>query len=147
MVAFVQVNNDIRHTNLFGEQDVFTSLGHRAVRRGNDQNSSVHLGGAGDHILDIVGVTRTVNVSVMTFIRFVLNMISSNGNTSLLLFGGIINLVNSPFFGFALLGEHVGDRGRQSCFTVVNVTDGANIDMKFISFKFICHLYSLSPLT
>ena len=33
-------------------------LGHRAVGRGDDEDRAVHLGGAGDHVLDVVGVAR-----------------------------------------------------------------------------------------
>jgi len=36
-----------------------------AVGRGDDQDRAVHLGGAGDHVLDVVGVAGAVDVGVV----------------------------------------------------------------------------------
>ena len=62
------------HADLTGEQDVLACLRHRAVRRRDDQNRAVHLRGAGDHVLDVVGVTGAVDVCVMTVGRLVLDV-------------------------------------------------------------------------
>src|SRR5581483_5733451 len=45
-----------RHLHLARQQDVFARLGHGAVVSGDHQDGSVHLGGAGDHVLDVVGM-------------------------------------------------------------------------------------------
>ena len=62
------------HFHLAGEQDVLARLGHRAVRRGDDEDGAVHLGGAGDHVLDVVGVTGAVDVGVVALVGLVLDV-------------------------------------------------------------------------
>ena len=62
----VQEDDDVRHADLTGEQHVLARLGHRAVRRGDHEDRAVHLGGAGDHVLHVVGVARAVDVRVVT---------------------------------------------------------------------------------
>ena len=37
-------------------------LGHGAVSSGNDKNTGIHFGGTGDHVLDVIDVTGTVDV-------------------------------------------------------------------------------------
>ena len=63
-----------------GKQDVFTSLGHRTIRRADHKNSTVHLGGTGDHVLNKIGVTRAVDVGVMTLCRLILHMANGDRN-------------------------------------------------------------------
>ena len=41
------------------KQNMFAGLRHRAVSRSNDEDSAVHLGGTGNHVLDVVGVSRS----------------------------------------------------------------------------------------
>ena len=65
-VGLVEVDDDVGHAHLTGEQDVLTRLGHGAVSGDDDEDRAVHLGGTGDHVLDVVGVTRAVDVSVVT---------------------------------------------------------------------------------
>ena len=64
-VGLVEEHDDVGHADLTGEQDVLARLRHRAVGRRDDQDRAVHLGGAGDHVLDVVGVTRAVDVRVV----------------------------------------------------------------------------------
>src|SRR5581483_5216759 len=63
-VDLVHVDHDARHADLAGEQDVLARLRHGAVGRGDDEDRAVHLGGAGDHVLDVVGVARAIDVRV-----------------------------------------------------------------------------------
>src|SRR5262249_5935102 len=46
-------------------QDVLAGLRHRAVVGGDHQDGRVHLGGPGDHVLDVVGVAGAVDVGVV----------------------------------------------------------------------------------
>lgn len=55
-VSLVQEDDDVRHANLARQQDVLAGLRHRAVSGRHDQDRAVHLGGARDHVLDVVGV-------------------------------------------------------------------------------------------
>ena len=56
LIDLVHEHDNVRHTDLTGEQNVLTGLGHGAVSRGNNQNSAVHLSSAGNHILDVVSI-------------------------------------------------------------------------------------------
>ena len=56
----------MRNVHLASQQNVLFGLRHRAVSSSNHQDCAVHLGGTGDHVLDVVGVTRAVDVSVVT---------------------------------------------------------------------------------
>ncbi len=73
-VSLVQEHNDVRHANLTGQQDVLTSLWHRAVCCRANQDRAVHLRSTGDHVLYVVSVTRAVNVCVVTVRRIVFNV-------------------------------------------------------------------------
>ena len=44
-VRLVQEDDDVRHLDLAGEQDVLARLGHRAVGGRHDEDRAVHLGG------------------------------------------------------------------------------------------------------
>ena len=56
-VGLVQEHDDVRNTNLTGQQDVLASLRHGAVSSRADQDRAVHLGSTGDHVLHVVSVT------------------------------------------------------------------------------------------
>ncbi len=73
-VDLVEEHDDVGHADLTGEQDVLARLGHRAVGRRHDQDRAVHLRGARDHVLDVVGVTGTVDVRVVTVGGLVLDV-------------------------------------------------------------------------
>jgi uncharacterized membrane protein (DUF4010 family) len=55
----------VRHADLARQQDVLARLRHRAVGRRHHQDRAVHLRRAGDHVLDVVGVARAVDVRVV----------------------------------------------------------------------------------
>ena len=73
-VTLVQEDDDVRYAYLAGQQDVLTGLRHGTVSSGTDKNGTVHLGGTGYHVLDIVGVTRTVHVRIVSLGRLVFNV-------------------------------------------------------------------------
>src|SRR3546814_13506920 len=58
-VGLVQRDEQVRHADLLGEQNVLTGLRHRAVGRRDHEARAVHLSGTGDHVLDVVGVARS----------------------------------------------------------------------------------------
>ena len=64
-VDLIEEDDDARHADLPHEQDVLARLRHRAVGRGHDEDRAVHLRRAGDHVLDVVGVTGAVDVRVV----------------------------------------------------------------------------------
>ncbi len=59
----------------------------------NHEDRAVHLGSTSDHVLDVVSVTWAVHVSVVTSFGLVLNVRRVDGDTALLLFGSLVDLV------------------------------------------------------
>ena len=68
-------------------------LRHRAVGRCNHEDRTVHLSRAGDHVLDVVSVTRAVDVRVVTRLGLVLDVRDRNRDTALTLFWRLVDLV------------------------------------------------------
>ena len=142
-VNLVHENEDLRDVNLTGEQDVLTGLRHRTISGGDNQDSSVHLGGTSDHVLDVVSVAGAVYVSIVAVGGLVLDVSRVDGDTTLLLLGGVVNLIE----GLDLVGitsdslsENLGDGGGQGRFTVVNMANCTDVDMRFRSLEcFFCH--------
>src|SRR5690554_189876 len=81
-VGLVQEHDDVRNAHLTGQQDVFAGLRHQAVSCGTYQDSAVHLGSTGDHVLHIVSVTGAVNVRVVTSRRIVLYVRGVDGDAA-----------------------------------------------------------------
>ncbi len=92
-VALVHVHHNGRHADLSRQQDMLTRLWHRPIGGGHDQNRPIHLCGSGDHILDVVGMTGAIDVSVVALLRFILDMGDGDGNAALSLLGGFIDLL------------------------------------------------------
>ena len=90
-VGLVEEHDDRRHADLAGEQDVLAGLRHRAVRGGDHEDGAVHLGGARDHVLDVVGVTRAVHVGVVPVLGLVLHVRGGDGDAALALLGGLVD--------------------------------------------------------
>ena len=143
-VGLVQVDDDVGHAHLTGEQDVLTGLGHGAVGGGHDQDSAVHLGGTGDHVLDVVGVTRAVDVSVVPVLGLVLDVGGSDGDTALALFGSVVDGVEAAELDVGVqVVQALGDGRGQRGLAVVDVADGADVDVRFGPFKFLLRHFIL----
>lgn len=120
---------------MFGQKDVFFGLRHWAVGAGHDEDGSVHLGGAGDHVLDVVSVAGAVDVSVVTVLGLVLDGGSVDGDASGTLLGGSIDFV--VFLGGAVAegGEGHGEGSGEGGLAVVDVTDGADVDVGLLALE------------
>ena len=139
-IGLVHEDHDVRHANLTGEQDVLTGLGHRAVGSRHDQDSAVHLGSTGDHVLNIVSVAGAVHVSVVAGSRLVLNVSGVNRDAAGLFFRRLVDFVITHRLRFALLGQRHGDGGGQGRLAMVNVTDGADVNVGlFALVTFLSH--------
>lgn len=68
-------------------------LRHHAVGGRHDQHRSIHLRRARDHVLDVVGVARTVSVGVVAIISHVLEVGGVDGDPAGPLLRSIINLL------------------------------------------------------
>ena len=92
-VALVERDDDRRHADLTGEQHVLARLRHRAVGGGDHEDRTVHLGRAGDHVLDVVGVTGAVDVRVVTLLGLVLDVGDRDRDAALPLLGRLVDLI------------------------------------------------------
>lgn len=104
-------------------------LRHWAVGAGDDENGAVHLGGAGNHVLDVIGVAGAVDVGVVAVLGLVLDGGGVDGDSTGALFRGGVDFV-------VFLGDAVADGGQghgEGCgeggLAVVDVADCADVDM------------------
>ncbi len=141
LVGFVQEYHDIGYANLTGQQNVLTSLRHRAVGGRYYQDSAVHLSCAGNHVLNIVGVARAVHVGIVTAFGFIFYVRSVNRDTTSSLLRSRVNLVISLGFSAAGCCQTSGNGRCQCGLAVVNVTNRADINMRLCAFKLLfCHV-------
>ena len=133
-VGLVQRDHDRRHADLAGEQHVLTRLGHRAVGGGDHEDRAVHLRRAGDHVLDVVGVAGAVDVRVVAVRRLVLDVRDGDRDAARLLLRRLVDLVErgERVVVGVVLGQHLGDRGRQRRLAMVDVTDGADVEVRLV---------------
>src|SRR5690606_4173926 len=121
-----------------GQQNVLASLRHGAVGSRADQDRTVHLGSTGDHALHVVAVTRAVDVRVVTARGIILNVGGVDGDTASRFLRRVVELVVT--LGDAARAEDFGANAGQGCsqrtLTVVNVTNGADVAVRFGSFEF-----------
>ena len=123
-VDLVHEDKDLRDVDLTGEQDVLTGLRHRTVSGGDNKDSTVHLSGTSNHVLDVVSVAWAVYVSIVTSGGLVLDMGRVDGDTTLLLLRGVV----------------LGNGGGQGRLTVVNMANCTDVDMRLGSLEcFFCH--------
>jgi hypothetical protein len=92
---------------------MLTGLGHLTIGRGNDDDGAVHVGGTSNHVLDVIGVTRAVDVGIVAVVGRVLDVGSRNGDTTGALLRSLVDSAILEEVGEALLGLALGDGGRQ----------------------------------
>src|SRR5687768_5604891 len=145
-VDLVEGDDHGRHADLTGEQDVLAGLRHRAVGGGDDEDRPVHLRGAGDHVLDVVGVARAVDVCVVALLGRVLDVSGGDGDAALALFGSLVDLVEGHERSRALRGQDLRDGSRQRRLAVIDVTDRADVDVRLTAIEFLFGHVSLTSL-
>jgi hypothetical protein len=96
----------------------------------DDEDRAVHLGGTRDHVLDVVGVARAVDVRVVAVVGLVLDVRDGDGDAALALLGGLVDLVERREVRVALLGQRLRDRRGERRLAVVDVTDGADVHVR-----------------
>ena len=72
---------------------MLAGLRHRAVRCGDHENRAVHLSGAGDHVLDIIGVAWAVDVSIVAVSRLILDVSRVDRDPTLFFLRRVIDLI------------------------------------------------------
>lgn len=87
---------------------------HLTIGSSNDNYSTIHRSSTGDHVLDVIGVPRTIDVRVMTVIGFIFDMSSRDSNTTGPFFWGLINRGIVMETGLSFCSEDLGDGSSQS---------------------------------
>ena len=94
---------------------MLAGLRHRAVRRGDHQDRSVHLRRSRDHVLDIIGVARAVDVRVVAVRRLVLDVRRRDRDPTRLLFRRVVDRIKRRTMIFGL------------CFAITFVIAAVNV--------------------
>ena len=128
-VDLVEEDDDVGHLHLARQQDVLARLGHGPVGGRDHQDGAVHLGGPGDHVLDVVGMAGAVDVGVVAGIGLVLDVGDGDGDAALALLGRVVDALEGAVLRLALEGQVLGDGRRQAGLAMVDVTDGADVDV------------------
>ena len=116
---------------------MFFCLSHRTISGCNNNNSPIHLSSTGNHILDIISVSRTVYMSIVPIICLIFNVASIDSYTSGFFFRCIINILITHYF-IAMLACALHSNSRcKSCLTMVNMTNSTNINMWLGSLKLL----------
>ena len=157
LINLVQENKDGGHVHLTGKQQMLLGLSHGAVGSGDNEDCAVHLRSAGDHVLDIVSMARAVDVGIVTALKLnavltglvvvadavvglILNVRGVDCDTTSLLFRRLIDVRIIGEGSIAEEGQILGNRSSQRCLAMVDVANGADVDMRLGSFKFLlCH--------
>jgi hypothetical protein len=140
-VDLVHEHDQRRNADLTGEQDVLARLRHRAVGGGHDQDRAVHLSGARDHVLHVVGVAGAIDVRVVTVSRLVLDVRGVDRDAAGLFFRRGVDVGVRHSLRAALLGQNHRDGCCERRLAVVDVTNRADIAVRLVPLKlFLGHL-------
>ena len=116
---------------------MLAGLGHGTIGCSNHDDSTVHLGSTGNHVLNVVSVARAVNVSVVTVSCLVLYVSGVDCDTALFFLRSVVDLVERLNFRKTGFCKHSCDSGGKGGLTMVNVTDCTDVYMRFGSFEFL----------
>src|SRR5664280_125994 len=129
-VDLVEEDDHVGDLDLAGQEDVLPGLGHGPVGGGHDQDGAVHLGGPGDHVLDVVRVARAVDVRVVAGGGLVLHVGDRDGDPALALLGRVVDRVERAVHRPALEGQVLRDRRGQRRLAVIDMADRADVDVR-----------------
>jgi len=76
-----------------------------------------------------------INVTVVTSLCLVFNVRRINGDLPGLFLGSLVDIFVGHAFGEPLVGEYLGDGLCQCRLSVIDMTDGSNVDMRFVAVK------------
>src|SRR5438128_182770 len=130
-VHLVHEHHQKRHVHLPRQQHVLPRLRHRPVVRRHHHNRPVHLRRPRDHVLDVVGVPRTVDVRVVPLRRLVLHVRHRNRDPPLPLLRRVVDRRKLPHRQPATLRfQHLRDRRRLRLLPVIDVPDRPNVHVR-----------------
>ena len=134
-IAFVHEDNDTGNVYLASQKNVLTGLGHGTIGSSYHDDGTVHLSSTGNHVLNVVGVTRAVYVCIVTVCGFILYVRSIDRNTSFFFLRSVIDRIERAHFGKTFFCKYSGDGSGQGSFTVVYVANGTNVYMRLSPLK------------
>lgn len=111
-------------------------LRHWAVGAGADEDSAVHLGGSGNHVLDVIGVAGAVHVGVVAALSLVLDGGGVDGDSTRTLLRGGVDFIVLLGDAVAHGGQGHGEGGGERGLAVVDVADGADVDVGLLPLEF-----------
>jgi hypothetical protein len=100
---------------------MLSGLRHLSVTGSDDNDGSIHGRSTSNHVLDVIGVTRTVDVSVVAVLSRVLDVSSGNSDTALSLLGSFVNGAIIEEIGEALLGLSFRDGCREGGLSIISL--------------------------
>jgi hypothetical protein len=86
-------------------------------------------------------VTRAVDVGVVARLRLVLDVRGGDGDAASLLLRSVVDLLEGPGLPAVLLGKDLGDGRRQRRLAMVDVTNGADIDVRLVPRELLLRSY------
>lgn len=86
---------------------------HLTVGSSNDDDGTIHVGGTSNHVLNVIGVTRAVDVGIVAALGLELDVGSGDGDTTLALLRSLVNGGVVEEVGQALGRLVLGDGGSQ----------------------------------
>jgi hypothetical protein len=96
---------------------------HLTIGSSNDNDGTIHVGGTSNHVLNVIGVTRAVDVSIVAVLGLELDVGSRDGDTTLALLRGLVNGSVVEEVGQTLGGLVLGDSGSQGGLHEMNQLD------------------------
>ncbi len=112
-------------------------LRHRTVGGRDHENGTVHLRGAGDHVLDVIGVAGAIHVRVVAIGRFVLDVRYRDRDSARFFLRRVVDRIEAPELVLRIvLGQRLGDRRRQGGLAVIDVPDRPHVHVRLTAIKF-----------
>ena len=143
-VALVQEHHDVGHAHLPRQQDMLPRLRHRTIGRRHHQDRAVHLRRAGDHVLDVVGVTGTIHMRVVAVGGLILHVRHRDRDAAGLLFRRVVDRIKrTKRHRRIVLLQNLGDRRRQRRLAVIDMPDRPHVYVRLAAIKFLLRHFSL----
>ena len=120
------------------ERGITINTAHIEYQTANRHYAHVDCPGHADYVKNMV--TGAAQMDGAILVVAATDVSGVDGDTTLFLLGGVVDLVESLDLGQTLRSKNLGDSGGKSSLTMVNVADRADVDMRFIPLEsFFCH--------